>query len=80
MLELHAHRLVAHGLEQCRHGQVGMSAALAEVDEADVSDVFAIALGVLFRAIDGDSAAELVTRVRAEIPALIAETEGMQQE
>lgn len=76
--ELHARRLAAHGLDQREHGDAGLHAALDEVLAADAAEVFAAALGVLFRSIDPAAAAHLAGRIRTGIPPLIAEIEGTQ--
>lgn len=80
LLELHARRLVVHGLDQRRHGDAGLHVALGDIDAIDTEDVFAAALGVLFRSIDRADGAALADRIRADIPALIAKIEGTQHD
>lgn len=75
-LELHARRLLAHGLEQRRHGTEGLGAAIdAVLDEAEddigPDDVFARALGLVFTDLPEASAAELADTARAGIPPLL---------
>lgn len=82
LLELHARRLVAHGLDQRRHGLDGLAEAvecvIADLGDADAADAFARALGLVFTHLPDAPAAELADTMRAGVPPLIAKLEGTQ--
>lgn len=76
-LNLRAHQLVVHGLTQGRDGAANLAAIFADVDtHRGAAEVFAAALGLLWRSLPADTAGQVAAELRGRIPALILRAEA----